>query len=228
MKYLVFTLPLYTNMDEWHKAAYYDAHEGIYYIVPTGSDTAPRPPQSSADTSFEAFYNHVTLGPKPITDVGVPSPYGTEGQGGNVGELNESVYRSSFSPHAARILRGGNWRDRNSTVMHTNKYSYSQVRTMEEPAFSGFRVASIASIVGDLNDDWTVDASDAAILFAGWGPIPPGDESADINSDGIVDAADAGVVFANWTGDATHSVPEPALGLASLSVFLLAIRRRRV
>ena len=207
------------NMDEWHKAAYYDPHTGVYYNYPTGSDTVPRPPQSSFDTSYEAFYNHVTLGPKPITDVGVPSPYGTEGQGGNVYEWNESVYRSSFSPQATRMRRGGDWTDR---VDKLQKHGYYADGPMGESGDAGFRVASVASVVGDLNNDWTVDASDAAILFAGWGPIPPGDELADINSDGVVDAADAGVLFANWTGDGAASVPEPTLPLFTALALMAA------
>jgi hypothetical protein len=31
------------SVDEWYKAAYYDAMSGVYYDYPTGSNTAPTP-----------------------------------------------------------------------------------------------------------------------------------------------------------------------------------------
>lgn len=62
---------------------------------------------------------------------------------------------------------------------------------------------------GDLNGDGTVDAADAAIMFAGWGT---GVLPSDINADDIVDAGDAGLMFQHWTGDTAPTVPEPSSG----------------
>lgn len=75
-------------------------------------------------------------------------------------------------------------------------------------------------LLGDLNFDRSVDAADAALLFANWGDTPPTDAIADINRDGQVDAADASIVFSSWTGDAApHVVPEPGTGLLSWAMF---------
>ena len=54
---------------------------------------------------------------------------------------------------------------------------------------------------GDINLDGSVDAFDAALLFASWGGAGGSWASGDHNFDGLVDALDAGVLFAFWTGD---------------------------
>lgn len=50
----------------------------------------------------------------------------------------------------------------------------------------------------------------------------------DLNGDGAIDAADAAILFAAWTGDGvpTHSVPEPAAGLAMLAAIPWFVVRR--
>lgn len=58
-----------------------------------------------------------------------------------------------------------------------------------------FKIAPEPAV--DLNGDGTVDAADAAMMFAHWGGAGP----ADLNIDGVVDAADAGLLFTQWTGD---------------------------
>lgn len=91
------------------------------------------------------------------------------------------------------------------------------------PSYWEAKISAIESInaqAPDLNRDGTIDAADAAQLFAQWGQMG----RADFNGDGIVDAADAGRMFSQWTGDGTFGlmVPEPSIGwgvmaLASLS-----------
>ncbi len=80
------------SADEWYKAAYYDPDAGLYYRYPTGSNDIPDGIDFPGDTEFEAVYWDGTgnLVPNDITDVGVESPYGTLGQGGNVFEWEES------------------------------------------------------------------------------------------------------------------------------------------
>lgn len=73
-------------------------------------------------------------------------------------------------------------------------------------------------VIGDITQDGSVDASDAAQLFSDWGN--PDQYTANST---VVDAASAGVLFANWTGDVS-AVPEPSFPLAAL---LLAIRYRQ-
>jgi len=90
------SLALYVlpSMDEWYKAAYYDPNSSVYYNFPTGSDSAPDGIDFSGDTSFDAVFSdgYSNLNPNDIFNVGVLSPYGTAGQGGNVWEWEETDY----------------------------------------------------------------------------------------------------------------------------------------
>lgn len=62
---------------------------------------------------------------------------------------------------------------------------------------------------GDADNDYDVDADDAAVLAANW--LQSGDWSdGDFNDDGMVNDLDAAIMSANWTaGAALASVPEP-------------------
>lgn len=77
----------------------------------------------------------------------------------------------------------------------------------------------------DLNQDLSIDAADAGLLFAVWGQSA----GADLNQDAIVDAADAGICFSNWTGDLpagrTILLPEP-MAYLGWALPILALRRR--
>ncbi|MCI0333040.1 MAG: SUMF1/EgtB/PvdO family nonheme iron enzyme, partial [Planctomycetes bacterium] len=81
------------SVHEWYKAAYYDPTAEVYYDYPTGSDSVPDGVDFAGDTSFDAVipdfpFNVVN----DITNVGVLSPYGTAGQGGNVWEWEETEF----------------------------------------------------------------------------------------------------------------------------------------
>jgi hypothetical protein len=80
------------SADEWYKAAYYDPIAAVYYNYPTGSDSLPDGVDFVGDTIFDAVYSDGAFSTQPndITDVGVLSPYGTAGQGGNVYEWEET------------------------------------------------------------------------------------------------------------------------------------------
>lgn len=101
------------NIDEWYKAAYFAPTTGTYFDYPHGSDSVPDGLDSLNDTLFEAVFTEFVGGPpepRAVTDVGLPSPYGTYGQGGNVHEWLETEYDfvndSTTSP---RSVRGGDW-----------------------------------------------------------------------------------------------------------------------
>lgn len=97
--------------DEWYKAAYYDPVAEHYWDYPTGSDTPPDGIDFVGDTQFDAvFRDGGTLrNPFDVMNVGVLSPYGTAGQGGNVYEWQETP-ESPTAPFPApeRYIRGGN------------------------------------------------------------------------------------------------------------------------
>lgn len=133
------------SVDEWYKAAYFDAIAGVYYDYPTGSNSVPDGIDFAGDATFEAVFYDSGKNPQPndVTDVGVLSPYGTAGQGGNVGDwqetdadlLNGPVNSSSF-----RIIRGGDWNFFSGNLL-------SSMMGSANPTFQGvdvgFRVASI-------------------------------------------------------------------------------------
>jgi formylglycine-generating enzyme required for sulfatase activity len=139
------------SMDEWYKAAYYDPDAGVYYDYPTGSDSVPDGIDVVGDTLFDAVFRDGAINPEPndITDVGILSPYGTAGQGGNVWEWEETesdlvndspTIDSSSSP---RGDRGGRWALSSLDLL-------SSFRGVDFPSIEsaniGFRVASVASI----------------------------------------------------------------------------------
>ena len=100
------------SRDEWHKAAYYDPMTDRYFDYPTGSDTVPDGIDFVGDPDFEAvfFDGGANSDPNDITDVGLSSPFGTAGQGGNVREWEESAFvRTNALPEAERNASGGTW-----------------------------------------------------------------------------------------------------------------------
>jgi formylglycine-generating enzyme required for sulfatase activity len=102
------------DINEWHKAAYYDARSAAlggppgddhFWMYPTRSDTAPvaeAPPGGSNSGNFDAAFGA-------LTTVGAYSGsagfFGTYDMGGNVYEWTETATDLS------RIIRGGSWND---------------------------------------------------------------------------------------------------------------------
>ena len=128
---------------EWYKAAYFDPVNDTYYDYPTGSDTIPDGIDFVGDPVFDAVYAEAALNPEPnsITDVGVLSPYGTAGQGGNVTEWEESSadLLNNFAGEQ-RGRRGGWWKGFNTHLIANNRGS---ALPNFEGDFVGFRIASI-------------------------------------------------------------------------------------
>jgi formylglycine-generating enzyme required for sulfatase activity len=132
------------SIHEWHKAAYYDPVAGVYYDYPTGSDSVPDGIDFVGDTIFDAVFNDGgnNLGPNDITNVGVLSPYGTAGQGGNIREWLETAFdRMNNLIDEHRRIHGGSWGDIHTLMNASNGL------TGFTPEFSGnfvgFRVAAI-------------------------------------------------------------------------------------
>jgi Sulfatase-modifying factor enzyme 1 len=133
------------SVDEWYKAAYYDPNAGVYYDYPTGSDSVPDGIDFAGDTSFDAvfFDGGFNLQPNDITDVGVLSPYGTAGQGGNASEWEETDFdllNDSSSSAAARGVGGGYWLDTSSELLSSHRNSRNPPVELNN---IGFRVASV-------------------------------------------------------------------------------------
>ena len=135
------------SMDEWYKAAYYDPNAGVYYNYPTGSDSTPDGINFPGDTTFDAVFWDGGFNPSPndITDVGILSPYGTAGQGGNVLEweetdfdlVNDSAVISSSLP--TRGVRGGGWINNSSNLLSSLRWEVPPLESFE----MGFRVATV-------------------------------------------------------------------------------------
>lgn len=56
-----------------------------------------------------------------------------------------------------------------------------------------------ADVVGDVDDDGTVDVSDLVALILAWGPCPAGACPADLDGSGIVDVSDLVMLILNWS-----------------------------
>ena len=131
------------SVDEWYKAAYYDPNIGVYYDYPTGSDSVPDGIDFAGDTTFDAVFFDGGSNPQPndITDVGVLSPYGTAGQGGNVWEWEETDFDLvNDSNSSVRGLRGGSWISSSVGLSSSNR---NGVNPSVENGRDGFRVASV-------------------------------------------------------------------------------------
>lgn len=129
------------SADEWYKAAYFDPTNGSYYDYPTGSNSVPDGFDSSNDPFFEAVYSETgpRSQPNDITNVGVLSPNGTAGQGGNIWEWEETdLDLVNDSTSSARGLRGGSW---------VTDFSFMSSSSRSSPPFAdgsiGFRVAGM-------------------------------------------------------------------------------------
>lgn len=132
------------STDEWHKAAYYDPVAEVYYDYPTGSDNVPDGIDFAGDSEFDAvfFDGGLNPGPNDVTDVGLHSPFGTAGQGGNVFEWHETAFDSTNSfPSQQRSQEGGAW-DSPASVLSGAHTGIGTTPTLEIERV-GFRVASI-------------------------------------------------------------------------------------
>ena len=95
--------------------------------------------QSAFDAVF--FDGGSNPAPNDITDVGVLSPYGTAGQGGNVWEWEETDFDLMNNSSASeRGVRGGFWNSFSFRLLSASRLSDDPAN---ENVNGGFRVASI-------------------------------------------------------------------------------------
>ena len=132
------------SIDEWHKAAYYDPNGGVWHDYPTGSSSVPDGIDFVGDPNFEAVFFDGGVNPQPndVIDVGLLSPYGTFGQGGNVREWEETAFdRSNDFSGEHRHVQGGSLNDGSNSLAAFN----SGVGTSPqlESSIIGFRVIAI-------------------------------------------------------------------------------------
>ncbi|WP_425401107.1 SUMF1/EgtB/PvdO family nonheme iron enzyme [Aeoliella sp.] len=131
------------TLDEWDLAAYGDpAYPGTFYEYPTGSNNIPDGIDSLGDPLFDAIFDdgYANSEPNDITDVGVLSPYGVAGQGGNVGEWLEDNSSQLLALYFGRLAITSNF---TSPYFHLNRgsgYSGDGVPATSSYSTLGFRV----------------------------------------------------------------------------------------
>ncbi|HEY4312281.1 MAG TPA: SUMF1/EgtB/PvdO family nonheme iron enzyme [Pirellulales bacterium] len=123
------------SLDEWYKAAYYDAATHAYFQYATSSNTAPVADLPTSNMN-SANYNHVARGP---TDVGAytgtTSPCGAYDMSGNLRQWNETPYEQLF-----RGVAGGSWAT-GANDLSSSGYFFDTPNTTGN--LTGFRVAMI-------------------------------------------------------------------------------------
>jgi formylglycine-generating enzyme required for sulfatase activity len=127
------------SIDEWYKAAFYNASSGMYVVYPTGSITAPTPVASGTSPGTAVFNGQA--GPADVNLAGGLSLYGTMGQGGNASEWEETESDLvNDTPSAARAFRGSFWGSASFILQ-------SSIQGSVDPSVDGlndgFRVASV-------------------------------------------------------------------------------------
>lgn len=129
------------SVDEWYKAAYYDAAAGVYYDYATGSDSAPTAVASGTAAGSAVYTQPFGNPPADITQAGGLSPYGTMAQNGNVMEWEESDFDLANGPVTDRRgVRGGYW-----SAPALNLQSANRLNNLPTGQINilGFRVASV-------------------------------------------------------------------------------------
>jgi hypothetical protein len=132
------------SLNEWHKAAYYEPVADVYFDYPTGSDSVPDGIDSVGDPNFDAvFFDGASNGvPNEIVNVGLFSPFGTTGQGGNVREWEETAFdRFNNESSEHRRAAGGSLNDHPNLLAAWN--GGAGTNPLFESSIVGFRVASI-------------------------------------------------------------------------------------
>lgn len=145
------------NVDEWYKAAYFDPTSALYYDYPTASNVTPDGIDFPGDNDFDAAFDDSPsniLYLSDVDNVGLLSPFGTGGQGGNAWEWLETEFDLvNDSTLSRRIVRGGGASNGPSYMLRT---SFISDPPDNQTARTGFRVASVP------------EPSSALAAFAAW------------------------------------------------------------
>ena len=108
---------------------------------------------------------------------------------------SEIIATSTDVPDWSGSYRWGDYFD--AAMDPTNDNIYWVTGQIFTPNGWQTEIASfMVALIGDLNDDGTVDGADLTILLGAWGTD---DSIADLNGDGIVDGADLTILLANWS-----------------------------
>jgi hypothetical protein len=196
--------------DEWHKAAFYDPDanggSGDYWYYPTGSDSAPAPVDSGNAAGTAVWNRAREQGPAAIMLAGGLSPYGVMGQAGNIFEWEETEFDFvNDAGSSDRWVRGGEWKDRDPNRLSAiGRWFYDKPTAEDYEYPQGFRVASMAALLGDFNGDGTLTASDIDDLtMQSAGGQNPG--AYDLNGDNLVNVNDVNVwirdLYNSYSGD---------------------------
>ncbi len=200
------------DVDEWYKAAYYDGVNDVYYNYPTGSNDLPDGVDFEGDPVFDAVFNDgFEFGLHTYTDVGVASPYGTYGQGGNAWEWEETAKDYvNDSPTEGRVIQGGDF-DVSSNIgdppgtpissWFMGKWLRSGPADPLTRTGIGLRIASLAALPGDFDADDDVDGADFLDWQLGLGTTHNASDLADWQS---------GFGAGGSPGTAAGTVPEPS------------------
>lgn len=136
--------------NEWYKAAYYDPNKnsgaGGYWKYATGSDSVPTPVTSGTDPgtsvygyTFDGQLNKAAS----VSQAGGASPYGTVGQGGNVGEMLETTTSGTNTDvEEGRVTRSGAMTSSVSEQASDFRW-YIQVDNPDGYAVTGFRIIMV-------------------------------------------------------------------------------------
>jgi hypothetical protein len=132
------------SLNEWHKAAYYDPVAAHYWDYPTGNDSTPDGIDFPGDPDFDAvfFDGAFNPGPNDVANVGLFSPYGTAGQGGNVDEWDETAFdRVNNVASEGRATLGGSWATADSDLLASQ--TGIGIPPSSEANSIGFRIGSL-------------------------------------------------------------------------------------
>lgn len=164
-------------------------------FVPVDPNTAPNAilPAAASQPSFDA-----------VTLLGTSWPMTSTirvllGEGATVQQAVVTLPRSSPAASAAQALKSGLAAagamiagTDPATIAFASSDPHAMVSVRDRG--QGLRwVGTSLPVVGDLNGDGHVDASDLGILLGGWGTA-----AADLTGDGTTDAADLGVLLGAW------------------------------
>ncbi len=129
--------------NEWYKAAYHknDGVTADYWSYATGSDTAPTAVTSGTTPGTAVYDQPAGQGPAAVDQSGGLSPYGIQGQTGNVYQWMETDYSDPGNGDSSgdRGIRGGIWFNSSTLLQSSSRDSNASGSS----GGIGFRVASV-------------------------------------------------------------------------------------
>ena len=108
-----------------------------------------------------------------------------------------TLYHQTTSKEYIEFLRAANTTDDNGEIAY-EQWVLGGKSTPIVMDSSVIDVSSTEPIVGDLNDDGSVNVTDLLILISGWGTCSAGPCVSDVNEDGVVNVTDLLLLISNW------------------------------